>query len=236
MRRERVYPRASCATVRRHRGARGPRCGPFPQGRANLRLHPHISPPHRRYLTTRCTAVRAHRRHFCPARQPVRRGNEDFGLDRAAVRLGWRLCVLAEPVSRSEPRPWWRRTETGSLRGAFFLARPEVSSCRLRPPVASCTTRCYHLVHWIVGRVRAWVWETLGMVVVSGWLEGKRRGGVSDGRRVAERSRWGKGCLSLVQSGPSRLSGTAGSGGGCSHHFTVGRMNAPTGALREMME
>ena len=48
--------------------------------------------------------------------------------------------------------------------------------------VAPCSTRCYHLVQWIVCRVRAWVRETLGMVMASGGLEWKRGGRVTDGR------------------------------------------------------
>jgi hypothetical protein len=39
--------------------------------------------------------------------------------------------------------------------------------------------------------------------------------------RIPERSPWGESSLSLVRSDPSRLSGTADSGKGCSHHFTV---------------
>jgi hypothetical protein len=39
--------------------------------------------------------------------------------------------------------------------------------------------------------------------------------------RALERSPCGEGSLSLVRFDPSRLSGTADSGKGCSHHFTV---------------
>ena len=39
--------------------------------------------------------------------------------------------------------------------------------------------------------------------------------------RIPERSSCGEGSFSLVRSNPSRLSGTADSGKGCSHHFTV---------------